>query len=79
MVNSMVRKSRLAELSESDLLELGRVVRETVVLLIHVVTWAEENYTSKCGLTQKTKGVKIKHGPKLNCESICVRGFCVCR
>ena len=41
MVNSMVRKSRLAELSDSDLLGLGRVVRETVVLLIHVVTWAE--------------------------------------
>ena len=39
MVNSMTRKSRLAELSESDLLGLGRVVRETVVLLIHVVTW----------------------------------------
>ena len=75
----MVSKSRLAELSESDLLGLERVVRETVVLVIHVVTWAEENYTSKCGLTQKTKGVKIKHGPKLNCESICVRGFCVCR
>ena len=63
----MVRKSRLAELSESDLLGLGRVVRETVVLLIHVVIWAEENYTTKYGLTQKTKGVKTKHGPELNC------------
>ena len=75
----MVSKSRLAELSESDLLGLERVVRETVVLLLHVVTWAEENYNTKYGLTQKTKGVKIKHGPKLNCESICGRGFCVCR
>ena len=75
----MVRKSRLAELSESDLLGLERVVRETVVLLLHVVTWAEENYTTKNGLTQKTKGVKTKHGPELNCESICGRGFCVCR
>ena len=75
----MVSKSRLAELSESDLLGLERVVRETVVLLLHVVTWAEENYTTKYGLTQKTKGVKIKHGPELNCESLCGRGFCVCR
>ena len=75
----MVRESRLAELSESDLLELGRVVRETVVLLIHVVTWAEENYTTKYGLTQKTKGVKIKHGSELNCNSICGRGLFVCR
>ena len=73
----MVRKSRLAELSESDLLELGRVVRETVVLLIHVVTWAEENYTSKYGLTQKTKGVKIKHGSELNIESGCDMGLCI--
>ena len=63
----MVRKNRLAELSDSDLLGLGRVVRETVVLLIHVVNWAEENYTTKYGLTQKTKGVKTKHGPELNC------------
>ena len=57
----MVRKSRLAELSDSDLLGLGRVVRETVVLLIHVVIWAEENYTTKYGLTQESKmnGIKI--------------------
>ena len=79
MVTSMVRKSRLAELSESDLLGLGRVVRETVVLLIHVVTWTEENYTSKYGLTQKTNGVKINHCSKLNCNSICGGGLCVVR
>lgn len=34
-------KSRLAKLSESSLIGLGCTLNQIVVLLVHVVTWAE--------------------------------------
>lgn len=41
VIVAATRKSRLAKLSESNLIGLSWTVNQTVILLVHVVTWAE--------------------------------------
>ena len=41
VIVAATRKNRLAKQSESNLIGLGWTVNQTVVLLVHVVTWAK--------------------------------------
>ena len=41
VIVAATRKNRLVKQSESNLIGLGWTVNQTVVLLVHVVTWAK--------------------------------------